>query len=116
MYNDYIDIQKGLSHMAGKKEIYIKIVNAFISGSVEKIEDLKGFFAVEDFNRLMIEFHGVKSSSSAVGSTLLPVIALELESAARQGNNELIKEKFDEFISQYEDTCAALDEAVEDLW
>jgi len=115
MFNDTIDTQKGLGHMAGKTAIYVKIVNAFIRGAEEKIVDLKGFFASEDFDRLMIEFHGVKSSSSAVGSTQLPEIALELELAAKQGNHGLIKEKFDAFIAQYEDTCKALEKAVEGL-
>ena len=64
-----------------------------------------------DFARLTIEFHGLKSSSASVGSTLLPALALELELAGKEGKTELIKEKFDAFIAQYKDTCGALSEA-----
>jgi len=115
MYNDVIDTQKGIAYMAGKKEIYVKIAAAFTKNIDTKVENLRGFFAQEDFNRLTIEFHGLKSSSASVGSTVLPKIALELEAAGKDGNNELIKEKFEEFIAQYIDTCAALDAAMTQL-
>ena len=115
MFKDNIDTQKGIAMMAGKKEIYIKIVNTFVKNVEAKSEELKKFFADSDFSRLTIEFHGLKSSSASVGSTLLPVIALELEIAGKEGNHELIKEKFDAFIEQYKDTCGALYEAVAQL-
>jgi HPt (histidine-containing phosphotransfer) domain-containing protein len=115
MYKDNIDTQKGITLMAGKKEIYIKIVNTFIKNVDAKSEDLRRFFADNDFARLTIEFHGLKSSSASVGSTLLPAFAMELEMAGKEGNNELIKEKFDAFIEQYKDTCGALAEAAEGL-
>jgi HPt (histidine-containing phosphotransfer) domain-containing protein len=115
MYNDNIDTNKGIAYMAGKKEIYIKIANTFIKNADAKIEDLKQYFANDDFARLTIEFHGLKSSSASVGSTMLPAIALELELAGKQEDNALIKEKFEAFINQYKDTCGALGEAVAQL-
>ena len=115
MFKDTIDTQKGISYMAGKKEIYAKIAATFTKNVDGKIEELKQFFANGDFERLTIEFHGLKSSSASVGSTLLPKIALELELAGKAGNNDLIKEKFDEIIEQYRDTCGALNEAMTSL-
>ena len=115
MFKDNIDTQKGIALMAGKKEIYVKIVNTFIKNVDIKKEELKQFFANNDFARLTIEFHGLKSSSASVGSTLLPVIALELELAGKEGDTERIRERFDAFIEQYEDTCGALAEAVAQL-
>lgn len=115
MFNDTIDTQKGISYMAGKKEIYAKIAATFTKNVDTKIEELRQFYANDDFARLTIEFHGLKSSSASVGSTLLPTIALELELAGKAGNNDLIKEKFEEIIAQYKDTCGALDEAVAQL-
>ena len=115
MFKDQIDTQKGIAYMAGKKEIYLRIVNTFNKNVDGKIEELKQFFADDNFERLTIEFHGLKSSSASVGSTLLPVIALELEMAGKEGNNGLIKEKFDEFVEQYKDTSEALKAAVEAL-
>lgn len=115
MFSDTIDTQKGIAYMAGKKEIYAKIAATFTKNVDTKIEELKQFYANGDFDRLTIEFHGLKSSSASVGSTLLPKIALELELAGKAGNNDLIKEKFDEIINQYKDTCGALNEAVANL-
>ena len=115
MYNDNIDIQKGLSYLANKKEIYNKIIGTFVKSEDTKVEELKQFFEKEDFDRLTIEFHGMKSSSATLGSTLLPKIALELEMAGKQGNHDLIKEKFEAFIDQYKDTCGALREVSEQL-
>ena len=112
MYNDEIDTQKGISFMAGKKEIYAKIAATFTKDLDKKIENLRQFFANEDFARLTIEFHGLKSSSASVGSTVLPKLALELELAGKEGNNEVIKEKFEAFIEQYMDTCDALNAAI----
>ena len=112
MAKDNIDTQKGITYMAGKKEIYVKIVNTFIKNVDAKIEELRKYYGNEDFERLTIEFHGLKSSSASVGSTLLPVIALELEMAGKEGNHDLIKEKFEVFIEQYTDTRDALAEVV----
>ena len=115
MFNEEIDTQKGISFMAGKKEIYAKIAATFTKDIDTKVENLRQFFAKEDFARLTIEFHGLKSSSASVGATVLPKAALELEMAGKEGNNELIKEKFDGFIEQYRDTCEALNAAVSQL-
>jgi len=115
MFSDVIDTQKGIAFMAGKKEIYIKIAGTFIKNVDAKVDELRQFFNNEDFERLTIEFHGLKSSSASVGSTVLPKIALELEIAGKEGNNDVIKERFDEFIGQYKDTCGAISEAISQL-
>ena len=115
MFNDTIDTQKGIGYMAGKVEIYKKIVGTFTKSVEPKIEELRKFMAEENFERLTIEFHGLKSSSASVGSTLLPKIALELELAGKAGDNDLIREKFEEAIEQYKDTGGALTEALASL-
>ncbi|MCL1809963.1 MAG: Hpt domain-containing protein [Clostridiales bacterium] len=115
MHKDVIDTQKGIACLAGKRESYIRIAGMFTKNIDAKVEALRGFFEKGDFKRLNNEFHGLKSSSASVGSTALPKIALELEMAGREGNDELIKEKFEAFIDQYRDTCEALDEAVSQL-
>ena len=115
MFNDEIDIQKGIAYMAGKKEIYIKIAGAFTKNVDTKISELRQFLENDDFNRLTIEFHGLKSSAASVGSTALPKLAMELEAAGKSGDNEFVKEKFEEFLAQYQDTCGAINEAVAQL-
>jgi len=115
MFNDVIDTQKGIAYMAGKKEIYAKIAGTFIKGKDTKTGEFREFFEKEDFERLTIEFHGMKSSSASMGSTLLPKISLELEMAGKEGNIGLIKERFEEFLAQYEDTCGALSEVLAQL-
>ena len=107
-FNDSIDVEQGLAYLAGKKELYVKIATVFINGAESKIENLKEFFEQKDYRRLTIEFHGLKSSAATVGSTLLPVLAQELEREGKQENNEFINQNFEKFISQYEDTCKAL--------
>ena len=111
MYKDTIDTQKGLAYMTGKKEIYIRIAGIFTKNVDTKIAELRQYFDNGDFARLTLEFHGMKSSSASIGSTLLPQIAQELEKAGKEGDTELIKEKFEAFIEQFRDTCAAVDEA-----
>ena len=112
MFKDQIDTQKGIAYMAGKKEVYVKIVNSFLRQMETKIENLNQFLTAGDFERLVIEFHGLKSSAASLGSTALPPFALELEIAGKEANNELIKEKYAAFIDQYKDTCGALEEAI----
>jgi len=114
-FNDNIDVEQSMAYLAGNKDLYIKIVNVFINGSGKKIESLKDFLKQEDFRRLVVEFHGLKSSAATVGSTLLPPLAQELEKEGKEGNNEFLKQNFDKFIAQYEDTCEALSSAIESL-
>ena len=112
-FNDSIDVEQGLAYLAGKKELYVKIATVFVNGAESKIENLKEFLKQEDFNRLVIEIHGLKSSAATVGSTLLPVLAQELEKEGKQGNNEFISQNFEKFIFQYEDTCKALSSVID---
>ena len=111
MYKDVIDTQKGIAFMAGKKEIYIKIAHSFTKNSDAKVAELRRFMESGDYERLTIEFHGLKSSSASVGSTALPGMALALELAGKRGENDYISEKFEDFIGQYQDTCGAIKEA-----
>jgi len=115
MANDTIDVQKGLGFLTGEKSFYIKVANIFLSNAVQKIEDFKAYYAQGDFERLTIEFHGLKSSAATIGSTLLPQISRELEHASASGDIDFIKENFDKLIAQYEDTCRALEDAVAQL-
>jgi HPt (histidine-containing phosphotransfer) domain-containing protein len=115
MFIDVIDTQKGIAYMAGKKEIYIKIAGKFASSLEAKTEELKQFFENRDYDRLTIEFHGMKSSSASVGSTVLPKIALELEMAGKANDKQLVDEKFEQFLEQYKDTCGAIIETIAGL-
>jgi len=115
MYNDKIDVQKGISYLAGKEEIYKKIVSIFVKSAENKIDELKTFYAQGDFKRLTIEFHGLKSSAATVGSTLLPELAQKLEAAGKSEDTSFIKENFNALIAQYEDTCLALQGAAAQL-
>ena len=115
MANDTIDVQKGLGFLAGEKSFYIKVANIFLNSAAQKIEDFKAYYAQGDFERLTIEFHGLKSSAATIGSTLLPQISRELEHAGASGDKAFVQENFDKFIAQYEDTCKALAVTVEQL-
>jgi len=112
MYTDDIDTARGIAGLMGKKEIYAKIAGKFTAPKDTKAEELRQFFAAGDFKRLGIEFHGLKSSSAALGSTALPPLAMELEIAVRDENNDLVRQKFEQFVEQYLATCDALDAAV----
>lgn len=80
-----VDFAEGLNRL-GELSIYCKILNTFLTSTKEKMPLFTGWLE-NDLERFIIEIHGFKSSSKAIGIDKLSIIAAEME---RQGKEKLV--------------------------
>ena len=74
-----IDLTMGLKHSLNNVGTYLAVLRAFFTQLGEKIPFLTELEQNEDFNRLRIEVHGLKSSFANIGATLLSEQAKNIE-------------------------------------
>lgn len=92
-----IDMKVGLSHMAGNKKLYLKILNDFyINYKDLKLENLKN----EELTRL---FHTIKGLGANIGATTLSDIASKLEVTQDSGLYPKFYEKLNNVLDELKD-------------
>ena len=96
-----IDAVKG-AETAGGEEAYLIICKNFYDTAKMRIEMIKEAYAKEDYDAYTIQVHALKSSARLIGAAKLSEEALELETAGRESNIDLIKDKTAGIIDKYE--------------
>ncbi len=96
-----IDAVKG-AETAGGEEAYLIICKNFYDTAGMRIEMIRDAFAKEDYDAYTIQVHALKSSARLIGASDLSEEALELETAGREGNIDLINQKNTGIIEKYE--------------
>jgi CheY-like chemotaxis protein/HPt (histidine-containing phosphotransfer) domain-containing protein len=96
-----IDAVKG-AETAGGEEAYLIICKNFYDTAKMRIEMIREAYAKEDYDAYTIQVHALKSSARLIGAAKFSEEALELETAGRESNIDLIKEKTAGIIDKYE--------------
>ncbi len=98
---DGIDAVKGVE-TAGGEDAYLLICRNFYDTAKMRIGMITEAFDKEDYDAYTIQVHALKSSARLIGAAGLSEEALELETAGREGNVDLIKEKTAAIVEKYE--------------
>ena len=104
-----INAQKGIE-TSGGEDAYGVICRNFYDTAGKRIEMIREAYEKEDYENYTIQVHALKSSARLIGAYELSEEALALETAGREGDIELIKEKTLGVISKYEWFYGKLDE------
>ena len=107
-----INTAKGLVNCGGDAEFYRAILLEYMSGADEKKEDLKKFLDSGDLSNYGILIHSLKSSSSLIGAEAPYRLALELETAAKNGDEEFLHMNHEGFLTEYDSVLAVLSKVV----
>lgn len=85
MYDEVIDttMLEGLEEALGDE--IVEIVELFLSGLDEQLEDLKHALASEDMDQVRRRAHSLKGSASNLGALRLSNIARQIEHSAHDG-------------------------------
>lgn len=102
-----VDFKLGTAQM-GSLPAYNKILKIYLDSSKEKVGELLNWFE-NDKERFVIEIHGLKSASAAVGATKLSTLAAEMEQQGKAGEFSEIEGSLPFFIKLAE---VAFDEIV----
>jgi len=96
-----IDSEKGVE-TAGGEDAYILICHNFYDTAKMRIEMIREAYGKEDYDNYTIQVHALKSSARLIGAFELSEEALELETAGRESNVDLIKNNTAEVLLKYE--------------
>lgn len=104
------DVEEGISICAGDEEIYLEVLDAALEEGREKLPLIRECYERKDFERYCIEMHGLKNAMKSIGANQLSETAKEQEFAVKENNLQVVDEKVDEILAQYQNVIDALEE------
>jgi HPt (histidine-containing phosphotransfer) domain-containing protein len=108
-----IDAVKG-AETAGGEDAYLLICKNFYETAKMRIGMIRDAYDKEDYDAYTIQVHALKSSARLIGAAGLSEEALELETAGRESNIDLIKKNTGAVVEKYEWYYSKLDEVFGD--
>ena len=85
-----------------------RMVDAFFDNAAKKVEQLAQAVSGRDWSTVAYIAHNLKGSAASLGLSALEHHAEQLEGYAKKENGEGISERFESFISLFEQSVAAL--------
>lgn len=92
----------GILYCGGMRELYEEMLAMFVKQSEEKKQEISSNFTQKDWKNYAILVHALKSTSRNIGANGLADRAAELETAAKNGNEEYVLKKHEDMMSLYE--------------
>ncbi len=106
-----INKDTGISHCGGLEDLYDEILGDYIDKTKEYREEIKSYYAEENWKEYARISHTLKSTSLTIGLEEFPDIAKEHEFAGKAEDAELIKNKFDAFIDAIDKAISTVESA-----
>lgn len=98
-----IDSEAGIRNCNGNLENFLNILGIVVVEGKEKCNILKKYYKAQNYERYIIEAHGVKGAMASIGAVELAEIAKSHEFAGKEENYEFIDDNIEEFIKNYEE-------------
>ncbi|MBO4374755.1 MAG: response regulator [Lachnospiraceae bacterium] len=95
------DINAALEYCVRSMGLYVELLDEFSRTAPEKMSDLDRFLENRDLHGYATAVHALKSTARTIGANTLSERAKELEQAADEGNEQLIKEKHKALMELY---------------
>lgn len=109
------DIEEAIVMCAGDEEIYLEVLEAALEEGREKMPLIRACYEKKDYERYCIEMHGLKNAMKSIGANQLSEAAKEQEFAVKDNHLQLIDEKVEEVLSQYQNVIDVLEELMTNL-
>ncbi|MBO4903096.1 MAG: response regulator [Lachnospiraceae bacterium] len=104
-----IDPAEGIKN-CGFEDIYITVLNVFLSSLDEALTELDPLKNAEDLKEYAVRIHGLKSSARTIGAKDLSEKARRLEEAGNNGDHAYISENHEAFVAG----CVEIKEILQD--
>ena len=103
-----IDTGLGL-FLCGDVDDYLDAVSIFAGSVRTKSEKIEEAFSCGDIETFRMLTHSLKSSARTIGAVHLSDLAKQLESAAKEGDMDMIREKTGVLLSEYRELEGSLE-------
>lgn len=102
-----LDVTTGELYCGGQEE-YKDILTEFIESAVETRQKIEQLYQQEDWDSYVIKTHALKGCMKTIGAMPLSELALEIETAGKNGNIELIKSRHGNLLEEHHKLFKAL--------
>ena len=109
------DVEDGIAMCAGDEEIYVEVLDAALEEGREKLPLIRECYERKDYERYGIEMHGLKNAMKSIGATELSEAAKGQEFAVKENNLQLIDERVEDILAQYQSVVDTLEELMANL-
>lgn len=104
------NVKEGIELCGGDEEIYMEVIWAAMEEGRAKIPLIRKVYSEGDYERYLIEVHGLKNAMKSIGANYLSQLAAEQEQAVRMENYAVMKVGVEELLQQYQIVVDALAE------
>ncbi len=108
------DVQEGVAMCAGDEELYLEVLQEAFEEGEEKIPLIRRLYEERDYERYLVEVHGLKNAMRSIGAMHLSEAAKEQEFAVKDQDYDKVDQKVETLLDEYQDIVAALRELLED--
>lgn len=109
------DVEEGIVMCAGDEEIYLEVLDAALEEGREKLPLIRECYERKDYERYCIEMHGLKNAMKSIGAGKLSEAAREQEIAVKENHLNVVDEKAEDVLAQYQNVIEVLDELMTNL-
>ncbi len=92
------------------EDIYREVLEAAYEEGREKVVLMREVFEAGDFDRYIIEAHGLKNAAKQIGADELSELAKASELDGKAGNIDAVKARHEELLTMYEEVVDILSE------
>lgn len=96
------NLAEALEFCADDEEIYLEVLETALEEGREKIPLFKELMESKDFDRYIIEAHGLKNAARQVGCDNLSEIAKKSELSGKAGDFDTMVANHETLLSEYE--------------
>ncbi|MBQ1849406.1 MAG: response regulator [Lachnospiraceae bacterium] len=105
------DVEAGLGFAMQDQSLYFELLKDFAQERATIAKELEDSYSFKDWKNYRIKAHALKSAAKTIGAMALSEAARELEQAAADLNEDLIKSNHEGFLEEYEETSVRIREA-----
>ena len=105
---DGLDVKLGLTYCMKDEDFYLEMLTEYIQADREN--NMKDFFAKEDWKNYRTVVHSLKSTSITIGAVHISEKAKALEMAAKENDSEYIKLHHNDVLEEYINLLRKLEE------
>ncbi len=107
-----INTKAGLGYAMDSEEFYFEMLDAFVEGAPEKMEDIDKDHASGNWQDYRTRVHALKSTAKMIGADILSERALYHETAAKEGRTEDINADYDDLKELYKKVVEDIETAL----
>lgn len=107
------DVEDGIEMCAGDEELYLEVLQEALEEGEEKIPLIRRLYEERDYERYLVEVHGLKNAMRSIGANHLSEAARVQEFAVKEQDYGKIEDNVDALLDEYREVVDALRELMQ---